>query len=90
MTNDNDNIVRTKRSFNMKQEAFSIIFKGVSAARDYLRPKSGPLRIDNRKPPTEVFFNNPYKDYFLFIYFYLKAEKYLLSIFSLQNVFEPV
>ena len=36
-------ILRTKRDFKVHWKAFFIIFKGISAARNYLRPESAPL-----------------------------------------------
>ena len=36
-------MTRTKRAFNMKQKAFFTIFKGLSIARNCLKPKSGSL-----------------------------------------------
>ena len=32
-----------KKAFDVKQKAFFIIFKGLSAAKKYLRPESAPL-----------------------------------------------
>ena len=37
------NILRTKRAFKVKQKAFFIIFKGLSIAKNCLRPESAPL-----------------------------------------------
>ena len=39
----NLNILRTKRGFEVKWQAFFIIFKGLSAAKNCLRPESVPL-----------------------------------------------
>ena len=39
------NILRTKRAFEVKYEAFFIIFKELSVAKNYLRPESAPLKI---------------------------------------------
>ena len=36
-------ILRTKRDFKVHWKAFLIIFEGISAARNYLRPESAPL-----------------------------------------------
>ena len=36
--------MRTKRAFKVKQKGFFIIFKGVSVAKNHLRPESAPLR----------------------------------------------
>ena len=41
----NLNILTTKRGFGMKQKAFFIDFRGLSVAKNYLRPESAPLRI---------------------------------------------
>ena len=37
--------LRTKRAFYVKQKSFFIIFKGLSFAKNCLRPESAPLRI---------------------------------------------
>ena len=39
------NILSTKIAFEAKQKAFFIIFKGVSVAKNYLRPESAPLIV---------------------------------------------
>ena len=39
------NILRTKRAFNTKQEAFYINFKGRPVVRNRPRPASGSLRM---------------------------------------------
>ena len=39
-----------KRAFGMKQKTFFIIFKGLSVAKNCLRPESEPLK--NRKERT--------------------------------------
>ena len=39
----NVNILRTKRAFKMKQKAFFLIFKGLSVAKNRLRPESRTL-----------------------------------------------
>ena len=39
----NLNILRTKRAFEVKQKVFFIIFKGLSIAKNCLRPKSAPI-----------------------------------------------
>ena len=39
----NLNILRTRRSFKVKQKVFFIIFKGLSVAKNCLRPDSAPL-----------------------------------------------
>ena len=36
-------ILRTKRAFKVKEKAFFIIFKGLSVAKNCLRPESVPL-----------------------------------------------
>ena len=33
-----------KRAFEVKEKAFFIIFKGLSVAKNYFRPKSAPLQ----------------------------------------------
>ena len=35
-----------KRAFAVKQKAFSKIFKGLSVAKNYLRPENAPLMIE--------------------------------------------
>ena len=40
---------------NMKQKAFFIIFKGLLAARNCLKPKSRPLAIFFKKTPSWIF-----------------------------------
>ena len=45
MQNKNENISRTKKVFNIKQKAFSIIFKMLSAARNCLRLERTPLKV---------------------------------------------
>ena len=47
MTNQdkNLNILRMKRAFAVKQKAFFIIFKGLSIAKNCLRPENAPLRV---------------------------------------------
>ena len=42
----NLNILRTKRSFEVKCKAFFIIFQGLSVAKNYLRPESTYLSQD--------------------------------------------
>ena len=44
----NVNILRTKRAFEVKGKAFFIIFKGVSAAKNCLRPEIAPLRVNGK------------------------------------------
>ena len=39
------NILRTKRAFDMKQKKIFIIFKGLSVAKNCLRPESAPLNL---------------------------------------------
>ena len=39
------NILRTKRVFKVKQKAFFIIFKGLSVAKNCLRPEGAPLKV---------------------------------------------
>ena len=41
----NLNIVRTKKAFEVKQKAFFIIFKGLSVAKNCLRPESVPESV---------------------------------------------
>ena len=41
----NLNILRTKRAFKVKQKAFFIIFKELSAAKNCLRPESALLKL---------------------------------------------
>ena len=38
------NILRIERAFQVKLKAFFIIFKGLSAAKNYLGPESAPLK----------------------------------------------
>ena len=40
----NLNILKTKRAFQVKQKVFFITFKGLSVAKNCLRPESAPLR----------------------------------------------
>ena len=40
----NLDILRTKTAFELKQKAFFIIFKGLSVAKDCVRPESAPLK----------------------------------------------
>ena len=47
------NISRTKRAFEVKQKAFFIIFKGLSVAKNRLRPESAPLK----EKSEQVFYN---------------------------------
>ena len=44
--------MRTKRVFQVKQRAFFIIFKGLSVAKNCLRPESAPLNSFVHKPVT--------------------------------------
>ena len=37
-------MLRTKGALEVKSKAFFIIFKGLSVAKNYLRPESAPLR----------------------------------------------
>ena len=54
--NKNLNILRTKRAFQVKQKVFFIIFKGLSVAKNCLRPESAPLRpIFKKKKNSETF-----------------------------------
>ena len=39
---ENLNILRTKRAFEVKSKAFFVIFKGLSIAKNCLRPESAP------------------------------------------------
>ena len=39
------NILSRKRAFEVKWKAFSIIFKGLSVAKNCLKPESAPLRV---------------------------------------------
>ena len=43
------NILRTKKVFDMKQKTFYIIFKGLSVAKNCLRPESAPLNDSSLK-----------------------------------------
>ena len=43
--NKNLNILRTKRAYKMTQKVFSIIFKGISVARNCLRSGSPPFKV---------------------------------------------
>ena len=38
------NILRIERAFQVKLKAFFIIFKGLSATKNYLGPESAPLK----------------------------------------------
>ena len=42
----NLNTLRTKRALEVKQKTFFIVFKGLSVAKNFLRPESAPLRLD--------------------------------------------
>ena len=43
----NINILRTKRAFKMKWKFFFIIFKGLSVAKNCVRPESAPLTLNS-------------------------------------------
>ena len=43
MQDKNLNILRRKRAFEVKSKTFFIIFKGLSVAKNCLRPESAPL-----------------------------------------------
>ena len=45
---ENLNILRTRRTFKLKQKVFFIIFKGPSVAKNYLRNEIAPLTRDLR------------------------------------------
>ena len=49
----NVNILRTKRAFNMKYKAFSIIFERPLVIKNCLRPDSGLLKTV-KKPSTKM------------------------------------
>ena len=37
-----------QRTFEVKQKAFSIIFKGLSVAKNHIKPESAPLNFNGR------------------------------------------
>ena len=41
------NILRTKRAFELKQKTSFIIFKGLLAGKNYLRPESMPCSLNS-------------------------------------------
>ena len=53
----NLNILRTKRTFKVKQKAFFIIFKGLSVAKNCLRPESAPLIVTYNTSLWELLEN---------------------------------
>ena len=80
------NILRTKSAFKVKQKAFFIIFKGLSVAKNYLRPESAPLTKTKRslKEVCSSKLDLNFKEHLSKIE--LKVNKTIGIIRELQNV----
>ena len=75
----------TKRAFNVKKEAFYIIFKGFSTVKNRLRPESGPLRQGNGSKldlcGITALFDDDSKIYSLKFIFHCNKVDYSLGWF---------
>ena len=59
--------MRTKRAFDVKLKAFFIIFKGLSVAKNCLRPESSLLKYSIPKEIPVVFRNGSNHDCYFII-----------------------
>ena len=66
--------MRTKRVFNVKQEAFSIIYKGLSIVKNWLKPVRAPLNTAWKSIRIRSF-SGPY-----FPALGLNTERYSISV----------